>query len=52
MLATKSPDGQPIPMRVHEIKEKSVIVDFNHPLAGKALNFDVKIKDIRAAEAR
>jgi FKBP-type peptidyl-prolyl cis-trans isomerase 2 len=52
MLATKSPDDHSIPMRVHEIKEKSVIVDFNHPLAGKALNFDVKIKDIRAAEAR
>ncbi len=52
LLATKTQDGQSIPMRVHEIKDKTVIVDFNHPLAGKALNFDVTIKDIRAAETR
>jgi len=52
MLMTKAPNGEPVPMRVHQVKEKTVIVDFNHPLAGKTLNFDVKIKDIRAAEAR
>jgi FKBP-type peptidyl-prolyl cis-trans isomerase SlyD len=52
MLMTKAPDGGAIPMRVHEVKEKTVIVDLNHPLAGKTLNFDVKIKEIRAAEAK
>jgi FKBP-type peptidyl-prolyl cis-trans isomerase SlyD len=51
-LMAKGPDGRAIPIRVHEIKEKTVVVDFNHPLAGKTLNFDVKIKDIKAAEAR
>jgi FKBP-type peptidyl-prolyl cis-trans isomerase SlyD len=49
MLMSKAPDGRTIPMRVHEVKEKTVIVDLNHPLAGKTLNFDVKIKEIRAA---
>jgi FKBP-type peptidyl-prolyl cis-trans isomerase SlyD len=39
-------------VRVHEVKEKTVVVDFNHPLAGKTLNFDVKVMDIRAAEAK
>jgi len=39
-------------VRVHEVKEKTVIVDLNHPLAGKTLNFDVKIKEVRAAEAK
>jgi FKBP-type peptidyl-prolyl cis-trans isomerase 2 len=29
-----------------------VVVDFNHPLAGKTLNFAVKIKDIKSAEAK
>jgi FKBP-type peptidyl-prolyl cis-trans isomerase SlyD len=51
-LMAKGPDGRAIPIRVHEVKEKTVIVDFNHPLAGKTLNFDVKIKDIKAAEKR
>jgi len=52
MLMSKAPDGRAVPIRVHEVKEKTVVVDFNHPLAGKTLNFEVKIKDIKAAEAR
>ena len=51
-LMAKGPDGRAIPIRVHEVKEKTVVVDFNHPLAGKTLNFDVRIKDIKAAQAR
>jgi FKBP-type peptidyl-prolyl cis-trans isomerase SlyD len=49
MLMTKGPEGQPIALRVHEVKDKTIVVDFNHPLAGKTLNFDVKVKDIKAA---
>ncbi|MGH7870761.1 MAG: peptidylprolyl isomerase, partial [Candidatus Binatia bacterium] len=30
----------------------TVVVDFNHPLAGKTLNFDVTVKDIKAADTR
>ena len=52
MLATKGPQGETIAMRVHEVKDKTIVVDFNHPLAGKTLNFDVKVTDIRAAETR
>ena len=52
MLMTKSPDGRMIPIRVHKITGTTVVVDFNHPLAGKTLNFDVKVKDIKAAEAK
>jgi FKBP-type peptidyl-prolyl cis-trans isomerase SlyD len=51
-LMAKGADGRAIPIRIHEVKEKTVIVDFNHPLAGKTLNFDVKIKDIRAADTK
>lgn len=46
-LMTKASDGRSIPMRIKEIREKTVIVDFNHPLAGKTLNFDVKIIDVK-----
>ena len=51
-LVAKSPQGQSIPVRVREIKEKTVVMDFNHPLAGKTLSFDVKVMDIKAAETK
>jgi len=50
LLTARGPDGQSMPVRVHEIKEKTVIMDFNHPLAGKTLTFDIKVTDIKAAE--
>ena len=31
---------------VKEITDTEVVLDFNHPLAGKTLNFDIEIKDI------
>jgi len=49
VLMTKSPQGQPIAMRVHEVKDKTVVVDFNHPLAGKTLTFDLKVIDLKEA---
>ena len=52
MLMSKTLEGQSIAMRVHEVKEKTIVVDLNHPLAGKTLNFDVKVTDIKAAEAK
>ena len=32
-----------------EITDKEVTVDGNHPLAGKSLNFNAKVTDVRAA---
>ena len=51
-LMMKSPDGRAIPIKIAQVKEKTVVVDFNHPLAGKTLHFEVKVKDIKAAETR
>jgi len=34
---------------VVEIKEDTVLLDYNHPLAGKTLFFDVKILDVQDA---
>jgi FKBP-type peptidyl-prolyl cis-trans isomerase SlyD len=48
-LTAQGPQGQSVPVRVHEIKEKTVIMDFNHPLAGKTLSFDIKITDVKPA---
>ena len=50
-LAAKGPHGQEIPVRIHEIKEKTVVLDLNHPMAGKTLLFDIKILDIQPSAA-
>ena len=49
MLMAKGPEGQTVPVRVHEIKEKTVVLDLNHPMAGKTLIFDVKVLDVQSA---
>jgi len=33
-------------VRVHEVKEGTIVLDLNHPLAGQDLTFDVKILDV------
>lgn len=50
VLTATGPQGQHVPVRVHEIKENTVVMDFNHPLAGKTLLFDIKITEIKPAE--
>jgi FKBP-type peptidyl-prolyl cis-trans isomerase 2 len=49
VLMATGPQGQQVPVRVHEIKEKTVVLDLNHPMAGKTLVFDVKILDVQPA---
>lgn len=43
LLSAQGFDG---PIRVAEVKSDVVVLDFNHPLAGKALNFDVLVLSI------
>jgi FKBP-type peptidyl-prolyl cis-trans isomerase SlyD len=42
-LMARSAAGEARPVRVKEIKEQTVILDLNHPLAGKTLLFEVKV---------
>ena len=32
---------------ISEVKEESVMMDFNHPMAGKTLNFEVEVVSVR-----
>ncbi len=42
-------EGQAVPVRVIEVREDSIVVDANHPLAGETLYFHVDIRDVRDA---
>jgi FKBP-type peptidyl-prolyl cis-trans isomerase SlyD len=42
-------EGETYEASVYEVKKDTVILDYNHPLAGETLQFDVKVIDIRPA---
>jgi len=42
-------NGGTVQVVVKEIKDESVVVDFNHPLAGKDLMFSVTLNNVREA---
>jgi len=42
-------DGGTVQVIVQEIGEEKVIIDFNHPLAGKELLFNVTVNNVRDA---
>jgi FKBP-type peptidyl-prolyl cis-trans isomerase SlyD len=48
-FVANSPEGQQMPFVVKDVKKEEVIIDFNHPLAGKDLEFDVELIDVRDA---
>jgi len=45
-LQMRTPEGRTLPVRISEIKENTIVLDLNHPLAGKTLIFHVKIREI------
>ena len=42
-LVSKNPDGSERQLRVAEVKEESIIIDANHPLAGKDLTLELEV---------
>ena len=51
-LVSKSPDGQEINLMVVEVKEETIVIDGNHPLAGRDLIFDLEVVEISASEIK
>jgi len=43
IIAFSLPNGVEMPGVVREINGHSITIDFNHPLAGKALTFDLEV---------
>ena len=48
-LLVDGPSG-PTPVVLTEVKADSVVMDANHPLAGKALTFAIEVKSVGEAE--
>jgi len=48
-LFFETEDQMEIPCFIKEVNGNDVIIDFNHPLAGKELHFSIEIRDVRPA---
>jgi FKBP-type peptidyl-prolyl cis-trans isomerase SlyD len=49
IIAAKDSEGGTVMLHIKEVEDQRVLVDYNHPLAGETLQFDVKVVDIRPA---
>ena len=45
-VALCSPEGQQVPAMITDVDDEKVVVDLNHPLAGKTLTFDIEVVGI------
>jgi FKBP-type peptidyl-prolyl cis-trans isomerase SlyD len=50
-LTAQAPTGETVPLVIREVKPESVVIDLNHPLAGRTLHFAITVRDVRAATA-
>ena len=46
-LVAKNPDGSERQLRVAEVRNESIVIDANHPLAGQDLVFDLEVVAIK-----
>ena len=46
-VSTTTETGQTLTARINAIEESNVILDFNHPMAGNNLNFEIHLLNIQ-----
>ncbi len=46
MVQGQNDMGQPVVGTINEVKDSTVTIDFNHPMAGKDLNFEIQLVSI------
>jgi FKBP-type peptidyl-prolyl cis-trans isomerase SlyD len=51
ILEVKDEQGNPMTAHISAVTDELITLDFNHPMAGKTLNFKIKIIDLRAGKA-
>jgi FKBP-type peptidyl-prolyl cis-trans isomerase SlyD len=49
VISATDDEGDEVDFLVKEVRPDTVVVDFNHPLAGKTLHFQVTVREVRAA---
>lgn len=45
-LEVRGSSGDPRPAKISEVKDETIVLDLNHPLAGKTLKFEVKVLEV------
>ena len=51
VVSATDEDGDDVEFLVKEVRPKTVVIDFNDPMAGKTLHFEVTVREVRAATA-
>lgn len=46
-LAVQQQEGQQVPVTVTEVTDEKVVLDANHPLAGKDLVFEIELVEVK-----
>lgn len=46
MVSIVSPDGQHLAAEITSVEDDEVVLDFNHPLAGKELTFELTLVEV------
>ena len=49
-LMLSTPQGQQFPAKIEKITEDKIVLDLNHPLAGKKLIFKIKVLEVEEPE--
>lgn len=49
-VGMQGPNGQVMPVTVAEVTDEVVVLDANHPLAGKELTFELELVDVEPKE--
>ena len=47
VLSMNTPDGRAMPAQIQEVKEDVLVLNLNHPLAGKELHFDIEVVNVQ-----
>lgn len=49
VFETEDEEGHPVYFVLVKVKDDSVVVDFNHPLAGRAMQVSITVREVREA---